>query len=85
MLKRLRLKFVLINMAIVTLMLCVILGMNYHFTRLGLENRSLDMMRTVATDPFHFGRRSDTEDVQTHLPYMTVWLGSGGEVNIIRK
>ncbi len=80
MLKKLRVKFVLINMAIVTLMLCVIFGMNYHSTRVGLENRSLDMMRTVATDPFPFGRRSDTEDAQTHLPYMTVWLGSGGEV-----
>ena len=80
MLKKLRLKFVLINMAIVTLMLCVIFGMNYHFTQLGLENRSLDMMRTVATDPFHFGRPSDAETAQTHLPYMTVWLGSGGEV-----
>ncbi len=80
MLRKLRVKFVLVNMAIVTLMLCVIFGMNYHFTRLGLENRSLDMMRTVATDPFRFGRRSDTETSQTHLPYMTVWLGSGGEV-----
>ena len=79
MLKKLRIKFVLINMAIVTLMLCVIFAMNYHFTQLGLENRSLDMMHTVATDPFRFGRRSDTETAQTHLPYMTVWLGSGGE------
>ena len=80
MLKKLRVKFVLINMAIVTLMLCVIFTMNYHFTRLGLENRSLDMMRSVATDPFPFGRPSDAETAPTHLPYMTVWLGSGGEV-----
>lgn len=80
MLKKLRVKFVLINMTIVTLMLCVIFAMNYHFTQLGLENRSLDMMRSVATDPFRFGMPSDAETVQTHLPYMTVWLGSGGGV-----
>lgn len=80
MLRKLRGKFVFINMAIVALMLFVIFGMNYHFTRLGLETRSLDMMRTAATAPFRFGRLSDTASAQTHLPYMTVRLGSSGEV-----
>lgn len=32
MLKKLRLKFVLINMSIVTIMLCVILGLVFYFT-----------------------------------------------------
>lgn len=80
MIRRLRVKFVAINMAIVTLMLCVIFGMNYHFTRQGLESRSLDMMRTVATDPFRLGLPAGAEAAQTRLPYFTVHLGSGGEV-----
>lgn len=80
MLKRLRIKFVVINMTIVTLMLCVIFSMSYHFTRQGLESSSLDMMRTVATAPFCLGAPVGPEGAQARLPYFTVHLGSGGEV-----
>ena len=37
MIKKLRMKFVAVNMAIATAMLCVILGMVYSFTSSGLE------------------------------------------------
>jgi len=47
MLKKLRLRFVIINMSIVTVMLCIIFGMVYHFTRQNLESQSLSMLRTV--------------------------------------
>ena len=51
MLKRLRLKFVCINMAIVTVMLAVIMGTVLNFTRADLEANSLQMMRAVAASP----------------------------------
>lgn len=40
MIKKLRMKFVAVNMAIATAMLCVILGMVYSFTSGGLERES---------------------------------------------
>ena len=50
MIKRLRIKFVCINMAIVTAMLLVIFGMVFHFTRENLEKQSIGMMQTVMDD-----------------------------------
>ena len=46
MLRRLRLKFVVINMAMVTVMLGVIFGLVYHFTRVDLERENLNMAST---------------------------------------
>ena len=51
MLRKLRLKFVVINMAIVTAMLCVIFGLIYHSTRVDLEQENLNMMRAIASFP----------------------------------
>ena len=52
MLRKLRLKFVAINMAIVTAMLCVIFGLVYQFTRNNLETESVNMMQSIAAAPF---------------------------------
>ena len=52
MLRRLRLKFICINMVTVTAMLCVILGLVYHFTRMNLEQESLRLMQTAVERPF---------------------------------
>ena len=52
MLKKLRLKFVAINMAIVTAMLCVMLSLVYGFTRADLEAESVDMLQRIAAAPF---------------------------------
>ena len=48
MLKKLRLKFVAINMAIVTAMLCVMFSLVYGFTRADLEAESVDMLQRIA-------------------------------------
>ena len=53
MLKNLRLKFVLINMSIVTIMLCVILGLVFYFTSANLEAASINMMQNIAANPLH--------------------------------
>lgn len=78
MIKRLRRKFVIINMAIVTLMLCVILGMVYYFTSANLERSSISMMQALAISPPDFRPDDQSEDV--HLPFFTVRLGAQGEV-----
>ena len=79
MLKRLRLKFICINMLIVTGMLCVIFGMVFHFTRQNLESESLRMMQTIAMDPPRLGRPDQwTEAVR--LPYFTLEIGQTGEL-----
>ena len=79
MIKRLRLKFVVINMSIVTIMLCVILGLVYYFTRADLETESVNMMRAIASQPAQPGIPSEPgEDVR--LPFFTVQLGPKGEV-----
>ena len=50
MLKKLRLKFVLINMSIVTIMLCVILGLIFYFTSANLEAASCLLYTSDAAD-----------------------------------
>ena len=79
MLKKLRFKFVLINMVIVTSMLCVIFGLIYHFTETNLESDSLNMMQNLADRPFKLGAPGDkTEDVR--LPYFTLQVLKTGEL-----
>ncbi len=72
MLKKLRLKFVLITMGIVTAMLAVIFVTVYHFTRLNLETSSINMMRTIAENAFR-GMIPDgpgENGPMQNLPYM---------------
>ena len=52
MIKKLRFKFIIINMSIVTLMLAVILGLVFYFTRANLETESIRMMQGIAAQPF---------------------------------
>ena len=51
MLKKLRLRFVCVLMAIVTVTLCLMFGLVYHFTRENLESQALSMMESVVEDP----------------------------------
>ncbi len=78
MLRKLRLKFVLINMTIVTIMLCVIFALLYHFTRMDMENKSIAMMQELAQDPFRLGRPGEFAD-EIQLPYFVLQLGIHGE------
>jgi len=79
MIKRLRVKFVIINMAMITIMLCVIFGLVYHFTRDNLETESVSMMKSIAADPFQLGR-PDAQSPELRLPYFTIQLGPRGEL-----
>lgn len=74
MLKKLRFKFVCINMVIVTVMLCVILSLVLHSTRTNLKNESLRAMQSIAASPdtLIFGQPGEDESVR--LPYFMLLM-----------
>lgn len=51
MIKRLRRKFIIVNMAIVTVMLAVIFGLILFFTKSNMEQESIQMLRSVSMMP----------------------------------
>lgn len=79
MLKQLRRKFVVVIMAIITITLCLVFGLVYHFTQEGLERDSVTMMRSIAATPFHLGRPDDRSE-QVRLPYFMLQIGPEGEI-----
>lgn len=79
MIKKLRLKFVLINMTIVTILLCVILGLVFYFTSANLEQESLNMMRNIAAQPFRLDT-PDEPDSDVRLPFFALRLGPTGDL-----
>lgn len=81
MLKKLRLKFILINMTIVTLMLGVVFCLLYVSTSRNLERESVQMMGSLAMSPRQMvspGRGGPMPDVR--LPYFSVQLNHSGEI-----
>ena len=79
MLKQLRIKFVAVVMVIVTVMLCLVFGMLYHFTRVNLESESIRMMQSAAEGPFQPGPPGERPG-EVHLPYFILRLGGRGEL-----
>lgn len=79
MIRKLRLKFILINMSIVTIMLCVIFGLVMHFTRASLEQESINMMKKLVTRPFQLGMPNEPGE-SVRLPYFVIQLGHHGEL-----
>lgn len=73
MIRKLRLKFICVNMLIVTLMLTAIFGMVYHLTRQGLETQSEAMLQSVASDAFH-PNRPGSPPQEVHLPFFVLEL-----------
>ena len=51
MIRKLRIRFVVIMMSIVTIMLVIIFGLVLHLTKTRLENDSLRMMEDVVSSP----------------------------------
>lgn len=82
MLKKLRLKLVCINMVLLTVMLCVILGLVVHFTQAGLEAESVRMMQAAAAIPSRPGR-PDGRKGDFPLPYLIVREDREGRLSAI--
>jgi len=70
-LKKLKIKFVMINMSIVTIMLIVIFGLIYNFTKHNLETENVNMMKSIAVNPFRPGRPNDPSR-ELKLPFFTL-------------
>ena len=79
MIRKLQIKFVIINMTMVTVMLCIIFGLVYNSTKTNLENESISMMKTITADPFRLGRPNE-KSPDLRLPYFTLQLGMKGEL-----
>ena len=78
MLKKLRLRFVGINMAIVLVILCTIFGVLLHTTHANLERETADMITAVAADPLQL----NWPDTSSRLPYFTVRISPYGSVRV---
>ncbi|NLW40998.1 MAG: HAMP domain-containing histidine kinase [Tissierellia bacterium] len=79
MIRKLQIKFVIINMSIVTIMLSIILGLVYYFTKANLEAESVNMMQNIAKQPFRLENPNELrKDVR--LPYFIIQLGPRGQL-----
>ena len=79
MLKKLRIKFIIINMLIVTVMLCSVFGFVYHFTRQSLESESISMMQSIAENPLYLMDINE-QNPGIRLPYFVLQLNSRGNL-----
>ena len=79
MIKRLRIQFVSIIMALLTVLLGCIFGLTYYFTKQSLEKESLDLMESLADSPFQLGRLDEVSK-RVKLPYCMLQIGSRGEL-----
>lgn len=78
MIKKLRLKFILINMSIVTVMLLAIFGLIFYFTSANLEMQSIRMMQNIAIQALRPNEKPARKD-EIRLPFFAIQVGPGGE------
>ena len=76
MLKKLRRRFVLINMAIVTGMLLIIFGLVIHFTNARLDSQSDAMLQSIAQNALD----PEGREPNAQLPYFTLRFDVFGKV-----
>lgn len=76
MLKKLRLRFIGINMAIVAGMLLIIFGLVFHFTQADLETKSDTMLQTLTQNV----RETGNIGRNIQLPYFVLQINTWGEV-----
>jgi len=79
MLKRLRCKFMIITMSIVSVMLCIILGLVYYFTKSNLESASISMMQNLEANPFQLRIPNEASE-NIHLPFFALQISSHGDL-----
>lgn len=81
MIRKLRLKFVLVNMSIVSVMLLLILGLQYRFTARSMQRESEQILRTMTMTPREPGRPDRWEnDEHLRLPFFTIKTDKDGNI-----
>ena len=76
MLKKLRIKFIIVNMSIVLAMLVIIFSLVYHFTEWNMEEQSINLLHTVAQNP---GKPVEG-GANARLPYFTLQINVWGKI-----
>ena len=82
MIKKLRLKFIAVNMILVGIMLTVIFGLVFHFTRRNLEMDNIRMMQALADQPVQpdLPAKPAQKFENIRLPYFIIFEGMKGEL-----
>ncbi len=83
MIQKLRIKFICVTMAIVTVLMAVIFGLVIHFTAQALERESLELLRSVASGRFQFASPEEGREMPPS-PYFTVILSPLGQIVDLR-
>ena len=78
MIRKLRIKFVVINMTIVSVMLAIILGLVLYFTEVQIGMQSIRMMQQMSSQSLNLIDPGG-EQKEFRLPYIAVRLGPNGE------
>lgn len=78
MLKKLRIKFIVVNMSIVLAMLLIIFFMLFHFTKIDLEQDAQALLHSIAQDAL---RTSEPKPAKTNLHYFTIKVNIWNEVS----
>lgn len=81
MLKKLRLKFIVINMGIVAAMLLVIFGLIYHFTERDMEKQSINAIQNL-TQGLQQPTGWNGGRVDVKLPYFVIQVNLWGDVTV---
>ena len=83
MLKRLKIKFVIVVMSIVTVLFAAIFGLVMHLTVQNMERESVQMMRAMAFRPPSAPKMNRPGDMPDNirLPFFTVRISDNGEIN----
>lgn len=79
MLKKLRIKFVVVNMSIVLAMLLIIFGMLFHFTGVDLEKDAKALLHNIAQEGLQ--SNTPTKSADTNLQHFTVRINIWNEVS----
>ena len=83
MIRKLRIKFICVIMAIVMVLLGGILGVVFLFTQQSLEVQSLSMMRAVASIPFEKGNPGMPQMEDSRPPAFVVQISILGEIVVV--
>ena len=78
MIKKLRIKFVCIVMAVAMCMTGGILGVVVYFTGVNMQTQSVSMMRAVATNPIRKNNLGKPAGDEVRLPFFTVQINNRG-------
>lgn len=79
MIRKLRIKIIVVIVSVAALMLGVIFGLFYTFTRQNLRAQSISIMQAIAADPFEPIQPGD-EPAQVRLPYFVLQRDAFGNL-----